>query len=685
MANSIHFFQKLLVLFFAVCCVDAMGQPPVITSFNPSSGVIGSTVTITGSNFDAIAANNIVYFGGSKAAVSGGNATSLTVTAPAGTTYQPISVLNTNTALTGYSAVPFIITFTNPFGTGIPANFFAPKVDFTTGTNPRSVVIGDIDGDGKSDLVVVNGNSNTIAVLHNISVTGVIDASSFAPKVDFASGTFSAHADIADVDNDGKLDIIVINSNNISILRNTSISGTINAASFAAKVDFDLVFTGPVFIAIGDLDRDGKADLVAANAGSASVSVLRNTSTPGIINATSFAPKVNFTTGTTPYSVSIADVDGDLKPELVIANAGVAANSVSVLRNTSTPGIINATSFAPKVDFTAGNAPRSVIISDLDNDGKPDLAIANSSPSSTTLSVLRNTSMLGIIDASSFAAKVDLTTATSPQAVDIGDLDGDGKPDIVNVNVISNSFSAFRNNTTPGTIDNTSFASKVDFTTGNGPVSISVGDLDGDGIPEVVSANGTGSSVSVFQIDLTAIPVTLVNTRAYRKNAGVMIEWTSLDEVNIQSYVVERSQKGQQFDKIGNIAASGHSSTSIAYRLFDQQPLKGLSFYRIKIIEAGRSMYSDVMKVSNNASEQLTIYPNPVYKGSSLTLEMNLPLGTYKVRLLNTVGQQLGIYEIKQETILSTHILDIATLPAGSYQLSVSGGNINVVNQIIKE
>jgi hypothetical protein len=66
--------------------------PPVITSFSPETGTVGTTVTITGSGFDPTPANNIVYFGATRAVVSAATATSLTVTVPYGATYQFITV-----------------------------------------------------------------------------------------------------------------------------------------------------------------------------------------------------------------------------------------------------------------------------------------------------------------------------------------------------------------------------------------------------------------------------------------------------------------------------------------------------------------------------------------------------------------------------------------------------------------
>ncbi len=675
-------FCKTIFLLLFLTTLKATAQP-TISSFTPSNAMLGTGVMITGTNFNAVPANNIVYFGAVKATVTPGTTSSLTVTVPAGATFEPISVLDNATGLTGYSSKPFITTFTNPAGTGIPANFYKPKVDFATGTSPRNVATGDVDGDGKPDLVIANGNSNTLSVLRNTSTLGNINAASFAAKVDFASGTFTEYVSIGDVDGDGKQDLVVITNGNISVLRNTSTSGIINASSFAAKVDFASGFTGPVFGAIGDVDGDGKPDIVNANSGASSVSVRLNTSTPGSI---SFAAKVDFPSGLTSVSVAIGDLDGDGKPDLAVTNAESSTNTVSVLRNTSTTGSI---SFATKVPFAAGSIPRNVAIGDVDGDGKPDLVVANNntSPASTTVSVLRNTSTSGIINASSFAAKVDFIAGTAPRYVTMGDADGDGMPDLVVANTSSNNISVLRNTATSGAINSSSFATAVNFATVSSPISVAIVDLDGDGIPEVAAANGGASFVSVFQIDLTALPVNLTNVKAYQKNAGVQIEWTAQQEMNIERYEVERSQNGQQFIKLGSIQAKSNSSSVINYNLFDPAPLDGANFYRIKIIEAGKIIYSLVMKVTiSNRATLLTIYPNPV-NGKTIVLQMNnLQKGNYTVTLTNKMGQQLMHKVIEHSGGSATKTIEPSkALAAGVYLLRLSGGEINITHQIIKK
>ncbi|MBM4169755.1 MAG: T9SS type A sorting domain-containing protein, partial [Ignavibacteria bacterium] len=435
---------------------------------------IGTTVTITGANFSTTAGNNIVFFGAVKGTVTAATSTSLSVTVPTGATYQPITV--TVNGLTGYSRLPFIVTF--PGGGAITSSSFLPKVDYTTGTGPLSVSIGELDGDGKPDLAVANLSSNTVSVLRNTSTSGTI---SFASKVDYATGSYPQSVSIGDLDGDGKPDLAVANnlSNTVSVLRNTSTSGSI---SFASKVDFT-TGGGPYSVAVGDVDGDGKPDLAVANRSSSTVSVFRNTSTSGTI---SFAPKVDYATGSWPASVAIGDVDGDGKPDLAVANWG--SSTVSVFRNTSTSGTI---SFASKVDYVTGSGPESVAVGDIDGDGKPDLAVANYS--SSTVSVFRDTSTSGTI---SFASKVDYATGSNPESVTIGDIDGDGKPDLAVGSWTSHTVSVFRNTSTSGTI---SFASKVDYATGTNPSSVAIGDLDGDGKPDLAVANVNSHTFSVLR------------------------------------------------------------------------------------------------------------------------------------------------------------------------------------------
>src|SRR5207249_190534 len=220
---------------------------------------------------------------------------------------------------------------------------------FASGTTPLYVTVGDLNGDGKLDLVVANQTSNTVSVLLNTTASGAA-IPSFAAKQDFATGTTPVSVTVGDVNLDGKLDLAVANfgASTVSVLLNTTAPGAA-IPSFAAKQDF-ATGANPLSVTVGDLNGDGKLDLAVANQGSTTVSVLLNTTAPGAA-IPSFAPKQDFATGAGPPSVTVGVLLRDALPILAVANLG--ASTVSVLLNTTAPGAATP-SFAPKQDFATG-------------------------------------------------------------------------------------------------------------------------------------------------------------------------------------------------------------------------------------------------------------------------------------------------------------------------------------------
>jgi hypothetical protein len=495
-SKFIFIFSFYLIIFRPL---ELCAQAPTITSLTPLSAKPGDAITLTGTGFNNSTTNNIVFFGATKGTVTEATTTSITVTVPTGATYGPISLLNTQTGLATSSVRNFTPTF-SPARTNIVAGNFHTKQDFTTGSNPQSIAIGDLDGDGKPDLVVANYDANTISLFHNTSTIGSLTSSSFASKVDFATGTNPSAIAITDLDGDGKLDLAVTNlsSNTVSVFHNTSSSGTITINSFAAKVDFT-TGSSPRSIAIADLDGNGRPDLAVANSASASVSIFRNTAISGSITSSSFAAKVDFTSGSNPRSVAIADLDGDSKPD--IATANLSSNTISILRNTATVGSITLgggpfsppKSFADKVDITTESSPIQVTLGDVDNDGKLDLMVSSIS---FFISLHRNIATSGSITTGSFASRINIGTSSGSSPISLGDLDGSGRIDMASAD--SPFITLYRNLGVNGGITTNSFTTRINLTTISNHDRVAIGDLDGDGKPDLAAIQGNLNTVSVY-------------------------------------------------------------------------------------------------------------------------------------------------------------------------------------------
>src|SRR5450631_1560544 len=360
-------------------------------------------------------------------------------------------------------------------------NSFLPKMDVLTGIYPHSVVSADFNGDGKQDLFVARGSSDKVTVLTNTSSNGTISFA--APSYFPGLASDMQGSAVGDLDGDGKPDVVVTNGvgdSSVSVFRNTSSGGVI---SFAAKIDFRTNY-GPYSVAIGDLDGDGKPDLAIANNGSNYITLYKNTSTPGSI---SFSNRTDLLINTNPYGIAIADLDKDGKAELVVSTEG-GSSSLYVIKNVSTPGNF---SFGSPVSFATLAGAFTLAIGDLDGDGNPDIAATGGNPSGVL--ILRNISTLGnpLFDLPKSFAAGNYTVDVS-----IRDLDGDSKPELIAVNRFGNSVSVLKNRSTIGNID---FETHLDYIVGDAPLIAAIADLDGDGRPDIITANSSSDKISILR------------------------------------------------------------------------------------------------------------------------------------------------------------------------------------------
>ena len=202
-----------------------------------------------------------------------------------------------------------------------------------------------------------------------------------------------------------------------------------------------------------------------------------------------FASQQTFSTGNGPSSVIKADLNGDGLPDLIFVNSGAAM--VSVRLNTTAPGATTP-SYSARQNFSIGGAtPAAVRVADLNGDGLPDLVVATGSG----VAVLLNTTTPGAATAS-FAAAQTFSTGDDDLAVALADVNGDGRPDLITIR--STGDLAVRSNSTTAGSSTVSFGSKPTFNLGNDPVAMTVADLNGDGLPDIIVANQGGNKVSVL-------------------------------------------------------------------------------------------------------------------------------------------------------------------------------------------
>lgn len=294
--------------------------------------------------------------------------------------------------------------------------------------NLRSVAVGYFNKDEYPDLVVTStyslmGPFNTRIPQGQVTVLLGDGTGNFPTNTSYTSGSaFPDGVAVGDLDSDGSRDAVVAigNFNGVSVLPgNANRDGALDLT----RQDTYDVSSGPVSVALGDVDGDGKLDVITANSGSNNISVLR-----GNGDASLQAPLV-YAAGINPTSVALGDVNGDGKLDVVTANRG--SNDVSALLGNGDG------TFQSAIACSAGSSPTAVALGDFNQDGKPDLAVTN------TAGV---TALLGVGDGTFRKAHV-YSTASGPVAVAVGNFNGDAFPDLVVANAGASTVSLLLNDT----------------------------------------------------------------------------------------------------------------------------------------------------------------------------------------------------------------------------------------------
>ena len=352
---------------------------------------------------------------------------------------------------------------------------FVPQTPLITGSEPYHLSSGDLDGDGRIDLVVANSSGSSVEVFWNDGNGEFSDPLTL--QLPGAGGASLQPRWIAtgDLNGDQRLDIVCALSSS-SKVRVFYGLGNRQFNDVGSDVSVD---SSPRSVAIADFNADGRPDLAVANYGfngdGATTTVLLNqgggsftASTLSVLSA--------------PICLAAADMDADNDMDLVVANYN--SNKLTLLRNHGDG------TFAPPLQLPAGAKPSSIAISDLNADGRPDIICTNSAAlSGGSIGVIMN------LGQNAYAAMVEYAAGTGAFSVAIADLDADGYPDIVSAdysNGGASNVSVFRN-TGNGTL-----SPRFAVPTGMGSVALVLATLDSDHRQDIAVANRFSNSISLL-------------------------------------------------------------------------------------------------------------------------------------------------------------------------------------------
>jgi Bacterial Ig-like domain (group 3)/FG-GAP-like repeat/Abnormal spindle-like microcephaly-assoc'd, ASPM-SPD-2-Hydin len=379
----------------------------------------------------------------------------------------------------------------------MPVLEFANAVGYGSGGyNARSVAVADVNGDGKPDVLVTNYCSDSNCdTASSVSVLLGNGDGTFQPARSYSSGGYySFSVAVADVNGDGKPDLLISNYCSDSDCDTTASVGVLlgnGDGTFQTALVYSSGGYDAWSVAAADVNGDGKPDLLVAHqCGSANCS--DPSGTVGVLLGNgdgTFQTGVIYAAGFQAFSLAVADVNGDGKPDVMVGNycsdpTNCVNGAVTVLL-----GDGDGTFQAPLGFASGGYIARSVAVADVNGDGRPDVLVANYCSDFNNCGNGTVGLLLGNGDGTFQTAQAYSSGGQGSYSVAVADVNGDGESDVIVANNCSDRNCDGSIGVLLGNGDGTFLTSQAYGSGGYTALSVAVADVNGDGKPDLLVAN----------------------------------------------------------------------------------------------------------------------------------------------------------------------------------------------------
>jgi hypothetical protein len=512
----------------------------------------------------------------------------------------------------------------------------------TVAGSATSVAVGDFNGDGIPDLATASGDSVTVML------GGGTGGFNPAPGSPFAVGSDPNSVVVGDFNGDGIQDLAVANyfDNNVTVLLGNGSGGFTPAPGSPFAVG-----TNPYCVVVGDFNGDGIQDLATANWAGSSLSVLLGNGSGGFTAATG-SP---FAAGINPRFVVVGDFNRDGIEDLAAVNRN--GNNLTVLLGNGSGGFTAATG-SP---FAVGTSPTSLAVGDFNGDGNPDLAIGNEGSNNVTVFLGNGLGGFTSPVGSPFAV------GSAPYSVVAADVNGDGIQDLIVANANSSNVTVLLGNGSGGFTP----AAGSPYAAGTEPLSVAVGDFNGDGIEDLATANYAVNTVTVL-LGVTAGSSTITGS----------VEWNGTP---VPGATVELEAPGDFYSLpvLASTTTGSDGSFTISnapvgsYMIYAVSPSSTywqFSGYSVTLTAGGTAnvgilRLSEKLQLLSPASGATGVTTTPTLQWSAFT-----GATSYNVEVFDNATSALVF---NQSTAAAQITVTPALLPGASYQWSVYASNSN--------